>query len=341
MVILDINDRRWLKFVQECPTATTFHHPSWASLVARCYGYGVFALAKIDAGGEIVAGLPVIEVRSPLGLRRWVSLPFTDQCVPLARSSNDWRDLTKELNIIRHQAKISSLEIRSHLEGREAHRSQVAVTHSLRLNSDPGVLYRRFKHPSVRREITRAERDGVVIRQNDSRSAVTETFYQLHLETRRRLGVPVQPRRYFDLLWTELVEPGLGFVLLAYAKDVPIAGAIFLAWNGVLIYKYSASDASSWHLHPNHLLIWTAIRWGCQNGFQTFDLGRTDLASKGLRYFKESWGSQEAPLTYTTLGDRVPRPTHSRMHTAIGAVIRRSPRWVCRVTGELLYKYAA
>jgi CelD/BcsL family acetyltransferase involved in cellulose biosynthesis len=138
-----------------------------------------------------------------------------------------------------------------------------------------------------------------------------------------------------------VIEPGLGFVLMAYAKDVPVAGAVFLAWNGTISYKYGASDASSWHLHPNHLLMWTAIRWGCENGFQTFDFGRSDLASTGLRQFKENWGSQEAALVYTTLGDRVARPADSRMQAAVGTIVRRSPPWFCRVTGELLYKYTA
>lgn len=341
MMILDLTDRRWLEFVEDCPIATTFHHPSWASVVARCYGYRMFALVQTDVGGEIIAGLPVMELRTPLGARRWVSLPFTDQCPPLARSTIRWSSLVEELNVTRREAKISSLEVRSQLEGPEAHRSEVAVTHSLRLNSDPDVLYKSFKRPSVRRQIKGAERDGVAVRREESNSALTQTFYRLHLATRRRLGVPIQPRRYFELLWRELIEPGLGFVLLAYANDVPVAGAVFLAWNGTVTYKYGASDASSWHLHPNHLLMWTAIRWGCQNGFQTFDFGRSDFASKGLRQFKDSWGSQEATLVYTTLGDRVLRPTHSRMHAAVGSIVRRSPPWVCRGMGELLYKYAA
>jgi CelD/BcsL family acetyltransferase involved in cellulose biosynthesis len=341
MIALDIKDPRWLEFVEGCSMATAFHHPSWANMLARCYRYRTFALAKTDRASEIIAGLPVIEVRTALGRRRWVSLPFTDECAPLARSTTDCSALAEELTIAQREADVSSLEVRSPLEGPEQSRSLVAVTHSLRLASDPDTLSRGFKRSSVRREIRKAERDGVEIRQSDSQSALTETFYRLHLATRRRLGVPTQPRRYFELLWTEILQPGLGFVLLAYVKDVPIAGAVFLNWNGTVTHKYGASDSSYWHLHPNHLLIWTAIRWGCQNGYQTFDFGRSDLTSKGLREFKESWGSQEEPLIYTTLGDRAVRLGSGRMHAAVGAVLRQSPTWVSRMMGELLYRYAA
>jgi CelD/BcsL family acetyltransferase involved in cellulose biosynthesis len=341
MITLDLTDPRWLEFIGKCPTATTFHHPSWASLVGRCYGYRVFGLAQTDADGQINAGLPVVEVHRPLGPRRWVSLPFTDQCAPLARSTVDWSTLVKELDATRREAGVASLEVRSSLEGPETRAGQVGVTHSLRLESDPDVLPPRFKRSSVRRQIKSAARDGVVVRREESSRALTDVFYRLHLQTRRRLGVPIQPRRYFELLWREVIEPGLGFVLLAYASDVPVAGAVFLAWNGTVSYKYGASDASWWHLHPNHLLMWTAIRWGCENGFQTFDFGRSDLASTGLRQFKESWGSQETALVYSTLGDRGARPTDSRMHAAVGTIVRRSPPWVCQAMGELLYKYAA
>jgi CelD/BcsL family acetyltransferase involved in cellulose biosynthesis len=341
MIVLDLFDPRWLEFVSHSPAATTFHHPSWAGLVARCYGYRVFVLAHTDAEGRIDAGLPVVELRPPIGPRRWVSLPFTDQCAPLDRPGARWTELMGELDDARREAGMSSLEVRSQLEGPQAHMGDVGVTHSLTLDPDPDVLTRRFKRPSVRRQIRNATRDGVEVRREDSAAALTETFYRLHLQTRRRLGVPVQPRRYFELLWSEVIEPGLGFVLVAYAQDAPIASAVFLAWNGTVSYKYGASDASAWHLRPNHLLMWTAISWGCRNGFRTFDFGRSDLTSKGLREFKDSWGSQEAPLVYTTLGDRAARAANGRMHAAVGTIVRRSPPWVCRMMGELLYKYAA
>jgi hypothetical protein len=64
--------------------------------------------------------------------------------------------------------------------------------------------------------------------------------------------VPVQPRRFFELLWRLVLEPGLGFLLLAHAGARPVAGAVFLRGSRCLTYKYGASDASAWPLRPNH-----------------------------------------------------------------------------------------
>jgi CelD/BcsL family acetyltransferase involved in cellulose biosynthesis len=342
MLRLDISDGRWGEFVARHPAATPFHHPAWATLVARTYGYEAFALARLDAHGRIVTGLPMIEVRPRVGPRRWVSLPFTDHCPPLILPDGMRPPLVEDLRVAFRQARVSRLEIHADLEGAGACASPVAVTHQLQLDPDPGVIHRTLLRPSVRKWVARAERDGVEVRRAESRPALVDTFYGLHLHTRHRLGVPVQPRRYFEFLWEQIVQPGIGFLLLAYSGTTPIAGAVYLAWNGTVTYKYGASASEYWQLHPNHLLMWTAIRWGCEHGYRMFDFGRSDFASGGLRQFKSSWGAQELPLIYTVVGGQAPQPPgNSRFRDAMSTVVRRSPPWVCRAIGELLYKYAA
>jgi CelD/BcsL family acetyltransferase involved in cellulose biosynthesis len=341
MIVLDLNDRRWAAFVQSHPDATPFHHPSWGGLLARCYRFPAFALAWTDAMGQITGGLPIIEVRSPVGGRRWVSLPFTDACAPLTGVSSATAGLVEELDAARRQAGISQLEVRAGVDGAGASTSPMAVTHTLSLDGGSDTIYRTSVRSSVRKWIAAAERGGVIIRRQESRAALTTTFYNLQLWTRRRLGVPIQPRRYFDLLWSEMIEPGLGFLLVAYVDDAPVAGAVFLSWNGTVIYKYGASDQAYWKLHPNHLLMWTAVRLGCEHGAHTFDFGRSDFTSEGLRQFKRSWGARESPLVYTAMGRQAARSSDGRFHAMARAVVRRSPLWACRGLGELLYRYVA
>jgi lipid II:glycine glycyltransferase (peptidoglycan interpeptide bridge formation enzyme) len=190
------------------------------------------------------------------------------------------------------------------------------------------------------RNIRKAERTGVRVVLGRAPADVRR-FYGLHLLTRRRLGAPVQPRRFFDLLAARLLARDEGFVLTAYVDDVPAAAAVFLVGNGTLIYKYGASDARYWEHRPNNLLFREAIRWGCEHGCHTFDWGRTDLEDEGLRQFKMGWGAREEPLVYAVIAAAPPRPASGRLQRALGAVIRRSSPWVCRVIGEGLYRYAA
>jgi CelD/BcsL family acetyltransferase involved in cellulose biosynthesis len=339
MLILETHDSRWNDFVKSCRTSVAFHHPSWGDLLCDCYGYRAFALAWADGAGRIRAGLPVIEVKRPLGKRRWVSLPFTDYCPPLGVTPESMRDLVVDLDRTRRAAGVSSFEVRGKLEGDKAHHRTTAVLHHLALHSDPAAVFLTFKR-SNQRLIRQAERKGVVIERAEAMTDLTDVFYGLHLRTRHRLGVPVQPRRFFRLLWERFLDPGLGFLLLAHADNVTVAGAVFLAWNRTVSYKFGASDPDSWHLRANNLTMWRAIQWACDNGYDRFDFGRTDLNNHGLRSFKNGWGTKESALTYTRIADKAMAARAEATRAPLAGLIRCSPTWVCRIIGEALYKYA-
>jgi len=149
----------------------------------------------------------------------------------------------------------------------------------------------------------------------------------------------VQPRRFFKLLRETLLEQGLGFIQLAYHQERCVAAAVFLGWQKTLTYKYGASDPGALSLRPNNLLFWDVIQWGHEQGYERLDLGRSDVENTGLRTFKSRWGAEESMLTYTTLSNQPISHTDARWMGLMNAVIHRAPTWVCRLTGEILYKF--
>jgi len=340
LTVLEIDDKRWIRFVERVPGALPFHHPSWARLIADCYGYRPFAVVLEDEDG-IAAGIPVIETRSVLGRRRWISLPFTDYAPPLAKDERLVPSLVAELEVARKAERISVVEMRAPVADPHVRLQPAGVMHVLRLASDPASVFRTFQRTHVQQPIAKAEREAVAVRRGSSKDDLVHTFYELLLETRRRLGVPIQPRRYFELLWERILAPGRGFVLLAYRNAIPVAGAVFLAWNGRIIYKYSASRREFWKLRPNNIVIWNAIQWGCENGFHTFDFGRTEPGNEGLRSFKQGWGTAEMTLSYSTLYGCPPNQARSRAAEILRWPIQKMPTWFCRLVGELAYRHAA
>jgi len=90
------------------------------------------------------------------------------------------------------------------------------VLHTLPLCPDSDLVASRF-HSTHRRNIKVAQKRGVHIERGEKLEHL-EAFYRLHLQTRRRQGIPIQPWRLFDMLGSALIVKGLGFVLLAY-KD--------------------------------------------------------------------------------------------------------------------------
>jgi CelD/BcsL family acetyltransferase involved in cellulose biosynthesis len=338
--VVAIDHPDWSSFVARHPEATCFHQPAWASLIAATYRLRAFALVHRDAAGAVVAGLPLVEVRRPAGSRRWICLPFTDMCGPLATADGAVATLLREADDLRRRMRVADLVIRDAVPVPEFSARDVAVTHRLALGvTAEGRAPKR--RGSVRRAIAAAERSGVRVRLGDRQSDLVEEFYRLHVLTRRRQGVPVQPRRYFELLWTAMIEPGNGVVALAEHQDSVIAGAVFLTGGETVTYKYGASDDQFWPVRPNHAVMARAISWATEQGFAWFDFGRSDLDNPGLVRFKETWGAVAEPLTYVSASGDVAYGGPQHALTLLGGVIRRSPPTVCRAIGELLYRFAA
>jgi CelD/BcsL family acetyltransferase involved in cellulose biosynthesis len=333
-----IDDSSWTEFVSAHPAATAFHLPAWASLIADCYGYEAFALSVRDDSSELIAGLPVIAVRSPLGARRWVSLPFTDHCPMLVRDGAPLDAVVGALREYVLAGNAAELEVRGALAaGSDVYPTHHGYRHVLRLPDDAGGLRPGKGH---RYSCNRARRLGVEVTCGGSLEDV-RTFYGLHVLTRRRLGVPVQPRRFFDLIADRLIAEGHGFVATAACEGNPVSSGLYLGYNGTLIAKYGASNPPFRDLGGDHLLDQEVLDKACREGYRFVDWGRTDLGADGLRRYKLGWGSAEELLAYTHVSSRPPVPDSVRSGRASRAIISHSPAWVCRALGELLYRWVA
>ena len=259
---IQIGDPRWLSFVSAQPEATIFHHPAWSQLLAESYGYHP-SISVMERDGEIIAGLPLMDVESRLTGRRKVALPFSDFCPPLSR---DIALLPKYIEALQEQQRAENwtpLTVHWDLPRAEGvYPRETVARHVTTLTHDPEQLRRRFRS-NVQRLIRQAEHASLTIRLSRTWVDVC-AFYNLHLVTRRRQGTPIQPLRFFRLLWERIVGRGLGFVILANHDESAryIAGAVFLHWNKTLTYKYGASLPDALHLRPNNLIMWEALRWG-------------------------------------------------------------------------------
>jgi CelD/BcsL family acetyltransferase involved in cellulose biosynthesis len=337
--LLDGADPGWREFLLGHPDALPYHHPAWVATLAAAYGFEPRAAIIRGADGEIAGGIPLIELGGRIRGRRWVSLPFTDFCPPLATDAAE-HELGVALERLREEREIASHEVRAPLAGRELGAAQRGVRHILPL-ADPDDLFRGFRS-QVRRNVRKAERSGIEVRRADTRDELTRTYFGLHADTRRRLGVPPQPRRFFEQLWKHALEPGFGYLLLAYRGGTAVAGAVFLEWNGRIVYKYGASDREHWSLRPNNLLFWQCIRERAAAGALSLDFGRSDLEDEGLRAFKAGWGAAEQPLYYTHLGsDAIGRDRVSGGAQLLRPIVKGCPIWVGRMLGLALYRHTA
>jgi hypothetical protein len=331
-------DPRWIAFLNHSVDINVFYHPAWMQLMTETYGYRAFILALADTDGSLVAGIPVMEINNPLKGRRWVSLPFSDSCRPLSRDEAILNVFTEQILQLVESQGISALELRGTYPVHPSLQKQSDhVIHKLDLTSGLDAVWKGI-HAMHRRNIRIATKNGIEIIRGVTKEHLTD-FYHLHLLTRRSQGVPIQPWKFFLHLKELLLDQGHGSLLLAYKNQRCVAGAVLLYWKDTFTFKYGASRDDSLNDRPNNLIMWTAIQQACEQGFQYFDMGRSNLDNQGLRNFKSRWGAEEMPLYYTSFQTDSRVAVEVRLSRLMHFVIRRSPAWVCRLTGELLYGY--
>jgi hypothetical protein len=159
---------------------------------------------------------------------------------------------------------------------------------------------------------------------------------------KRKYRMLAQPLGFLDRVWEEFA-PGDGVVtFLAYVDDEIVAGAVYLVWNDVLYYKYSASDMDRLTVRPNEAIAWSAIQWAAQRDLTLLDWGLSDLDQPGLLAYKRRWGSVERRIgTWQT------RPAHGT-DAGTGRLLRdltdlltedTVPDDITARAGALLYRY--
>jgi hypothetical protein len=305
----------------------------------QTYSHRPFYL-QFSCGRRLAALIPLMEVRSPFTGRRGVCLPFSDACEPLVFDPEVIELVKDRLLRFAQERRWRYLEIRG---GRSflLVRSSTAqfYGHRLDLRSTAEELMSRFASP-VRRAIRKAERSDVTAMIVRNRQAVAD-FYGLHVQTRRRHGLPPQPSSFFLNIYEHIIKPGFGFIVLAQRGSRPIAAAIFFRFGKNALYKFGASDKKFQELRANNLVMWQGIQFLARTGAEQLHFGRTECKNDGLRRFKLSWGAEEETIDYVRVDPSgrkcfVPAPSDSGFHKRI---FGRLPLALNRLAGSMIYPH--
>lgn len=121
----------------------------------------------------------------------------------------------------------------------DAEASAYHYRHTLDLTPGVDKLFKGLRD-STRRNIRKAEKEGVEIRFESGLAALRE-FYRLNCLTRREHGLPPQPWRFFVNLHEEIITGDAGIVSLGLLGGRAIAANVYMHANGGAVYKYGAS----------------------------------------------------------------------------------------------------
>lgn len=215
--------------------------------------------------------------------------------------------------------------------------NQTYCFHKIDLNPTAEKLFSRFHRSCVRKKIRRAEREKLVYRKGNS-TKLLRMFYDLHLKTRQRHGLPPQPLAWF-LNLAKYLRIAMQ-VRIAYAGEIPTAGMITFRFRKALVVKYSASDLRFQSLGGMQWLYWKAVREAKALGLKEIDLGRSDRSNQGLITFKDHLGAMRFPLCYWRYPNtRGQSYLFNVLSGPLAWVIVHTPTTIMTLAGRLLYRH--
>jgi serine/alanine adding enzyme len=295
-------EKGWDRFVEFHPHATIGHLRAWGPMIHAAYGHESIALAAVQ-DGDVVGILPLVLVKSRLFGDRLVSMPFLDYGGLLVD-----RDTGPDVSSALFEAALDAGHARGarSLGLRQFHPIDLAdpvsddrVTMLLPL-STADTAWKAL--PSERRNrVRKGEKNGLGALWGGAE--LLDGFYEVFAANMRDLGSPVHSRGFFVAMLAHLGEAARVLQVRDRAGR-PVGAAVCLFFRDTIAVPWVSSRRDAFALCPNFVLYWEVIRFGCEQGYRTLDLGRS-CKNAGTFEFKRQWGAAPHPLPwiFRDLGD--------------------------------------
>lgn len=336
LVPFDRTREQWSTFVASHPDAQLYHSPQWIEVLSRAYGFRTL-VATVERAGRIAAGCLLSPSRIPFATR-FIGLPFSD-CAAVLSSDNEATDVLFD-GLTRAARSGASLEIRGSAAPSPWRTVDCFREWSIDLRR-PFSSIERGADRNFRRQVRRAAAQSISVEWGVGK-VLLKRFYRLQLETRRRLGVPPQPMRFFELIHEVFTREQAMEIWIATREGQDLAGVVVLRCGDKLYAKWSARAAKGSD-GASHLIFFSILERHAGDA-ALLDLGRTDTSNEGLTRFKGEMGATATILPYSyfpRLPRRVSTETLDGTAGAISRVWRHLPLPVTRAVGATAYGFLA
>lgn len=325
----------WERLAARDPEAVFYQREPWLSTIARVYGLEFRAATLRDRAGELAAACLFARSRNPFG-RRWTSLPCADAAPPLAVDEEARNRLL--VSIAGSEFARGLLEVRGYAAPEPWKTANCFADWRLDLDRPLNAIQRSMAQ-NFRRQLNRGHERQFTIEADRTLNGLRR-FYRLMLETRRRLGVPAQPWRFFRTVFDAMRASGNLEVWMISQGGRTVSAMVLLKDGDALHYKWSARSEPT-PTGASHRLVAAVLERYAQQ-YRYMGLGRTDVRNVGLNRFKKEMGAKSYPLPYSFL-PRIPAQVSAEVldesRQWISRVWRRLPLPLTQLLGSVLYRY--
>jgi peptidoglycan pentaglycine glycine transferase (the first glycine) len=169
-------------------------------------------------------------------------------------------------------------------------------TNVIRISKSEEKLFAAMK-PKWRRNIKKAKRHGIEIRESCDRHAVDE-FYSVISEVAESTNFKIRSKEYFRKMWDVLSQDGLIRIFVATSGEEVVSTYLILVTDHVACEIYGGSTKKGRDLEASYLLKWEIMRAMKAGGRKFYD--HWGVAPKdsdnhplsGISYFKSGFGGK-------------------------------------------------
>ena len=340
---------QWDAFVENHPFGWISHLSAWKEVLERTFKHirGHFVAIWDDGPNEIVAGIPIYTVRSWLTGNRLVSVPFITHGEALISSPQHMEMLLPPIFDLYKKTRASYIEFNtwrstSLVEDPRLEVSHFYKHHYLPLDRNPEELKKTFHKSSIQRKISRAIKNDLQVKlgKNEEDLAV---FYRIFSRTRKRLGLPPFPYRFFRSSWEVLGPSNLMTLLLVFHNGQPVASSILFKFKEMVVSEFNCDAGGFRNLGVNQFCEWEAIKLAYEQGYKIFSFGRTPPQNKGLMAYKGRWGTTQDDLPSfffpSSFHKEIEEREASWKYKLIKRVSEKTSGSLFHILGELVYRH--
>ena len=280
----------WDEYVLSTPGASCYHLSGWKNVVEKSFGHKTYYLLY-EEGNRILGVLPLVHQKSFLFGNHIISLPYFNYGGVCAETQEISECLLKEAINIADRVMADHIELRDtrFMENGWVVKSK-KVSMRLGLPEESEELWKGF--PSkLRSQVKKPQKDGLWSRIGGEEEL--ESFFKVFSINMRDLGTPVYSKSFFKNIFDQFHDSSR--ICTVFHGKEPVASGFLLGFKKMLEIPWASSIRTYNSMSPNMLLYWEALKYACENGFRTFDFGRS-TPSEGTYRFKEQWGAKPVPL---------------------------------------------
>ncbi len=322
----------WWDFIAKEPRASAYHsRPVWEFLTSQPHVTAEILIAR-DASDNIIGGMPLVFMTTPLLGDFAVSMPFFNYGGPVTRFSNVFDAL---LGVAKEEGEKGSLK---YIEVRTLHKSSLSASTKkvsmLRALPDSAEMFDDEIGAKIRAQVKKAE--PYRPRFKVGGKELLDDFYDVFSRNMRDLGTPVNSRDFFALLLEKLPEHT--YIAMAYVDNQPVATGFLLRHQNMMEVPWASTVREANKMNINMWLYDNMLKFAISKGMHWFDFGRS-TQDAGTYRFKKQWGAEPHQhywyqFSQDPAGESL-NPDNPKFKLAIG-VWQRLPVWVTRKIGPFV-----